>query len=136
VRRLSIRCTGPFLMRPVYGWNYDAQGLEQTKDLFDGHGINYLRLPAGVVPVYLMEGLPAGVQLVGRRFREDVILDAMAAFEQRAGLLVKQLWARQKRITWASGVDFRPRATQEASSEGAPGARRNPHQEIRNQTPR
>jgi amidase len=88
----------PFLMRPLYSWNYDAQGFAQTKDAFDGavysYGINYLGLPAGVVPVDLVEDLPAGVQLVGRRFREDVILDAMAAIEQGAGCLVKQLWAR------------------------------------------
>ena len=88
----------PFLMRPNCQWNYDAQGLEQTKDLLDalvyGYGINYLGLPAGVVPVDLVEGLPAGVQLVGRRFREDLILDAMAAVEQCAGCLVSQLWAR------------------------------------------
>jgi amidase len=88
----------PFLMRPTYPWNYDALGLAQTKDLFDAaiysYGINYLGLPAGFVPVDLVEDLPAGVQLVGRRFREDVILDAMAAIEQRAGLLVNRLWAR------------------------------------------
>ena len=73
-------------------------GFAQTKDLFDAaiysYGINYLGLPAGFVPVDLVEDLPAGVQLVGRRFREDVILDAMAAIEQRAGLLVNRLWAR------------------------------------------
>jgi amidase len=88
----------PFLMRPTYPWNYDALGLAQTKDLFDAaiysYGINYLGLPAGFVPVDLVENLPAGVQLVGRRFREDVILDAMAAIEQRTGLLVDRLWAR------------------------------------------
>ena len=88
----------PFLMRPLYSWNYDALGFAQTKDVFDAavysYGVNYLGLPAGVVPVDLVEDLPAGVQLVGRRFREDVILDAMAAIEQRAGCLVKRLWAR------------------------------------------
>ena len=88
----------PFLMRPTYPWNYDAQGAAQVKDLFDAavysYGINYLALPAGVVPIDLVEDLPAGVQLVGRRFREDTILDAMAAVEQRAGSLVEQLWAR------------------------------------------
>jgi len=88
----------PFLMRPTYPWNYDALGLMQTKDLFEsavyGYGINYLALPAGVVPLDLVEDLPAGVQLVGRRFREDVILDAMAAIEQKAGCLVNRLWAR------------------------------------------
>ncbi len=87
----------PFLMRPTYPWNYDARGFEQTKDLFDAaiysYGVNYLGLPAGVVPIDLVEGLPAGVQLVGRRFREDIILDAMEAIEQYAGSLVKRLWA-------------------------------------------
>jgi amidase len=88
----------PFLMRPTYAWNYDAQGITQAKDLFNAaiysYGINYLGLPAGVVPIDLVADLPAGIQLVGRRFREDVILDAMAAVEQRAGRLVERLWAR------------------------------------------
>jgi amidase len=87
----------PFLMRPLYPWDYDARGLAETKDLFDAavysFGINYVGLPAGVVPVDLVESLPAGVQLVGRRFREDLILDAMAAVEQRAGRLVDRLWS-------------------------------------------
>ena len=87
----------PFLMRPLYPWNYDTLGLEQIRDLWDSavysYGINYLGLPAGFVPVDLVENLPAGVQLVGRRFREDTILDAMAAIEYRAGHLVDRLWA-------------------------------------------
>jgi amidase len=87
----------PFLMRPLYRWNYDILGLEQIRDLWDSavysYGINYLGLPAGFVPVDLVENLPAGVQLVGRRFREDTILDAMAAIEHRAGHLVDRLWA-------------------------------------------
>jgi amidase len=88
----------PFLMRPTYPWNYDALGLKQTKDLFDSavysYGVNYLGLPAGVMPIDLVEDLPAGVQLVGRRFREDVILDAMAVIEQCTGCFVNRLWAR------------------------------------------
>jgi amidase len=88
----------PLLMRPLYPWNYDAQGYLCIKDMWDSaayiYGINYLGLPAGFVPVDFVKGLPAGVQLVGRRFREDVILDAMAAIEQRAGSMVERLWAR------------------------------------------
>jgi len=88
----------PFLMRPLYPWNYDALGLKETKDLFDSaiysYGVNYLGLPAGFVPVDLVDELPAGVQLVGRRFREDTILDAMTAIEQPAGCLVQRLWTR------------------------------------------
>lgn len=88
----------PFLMRPMYPWNYDTLGPEQIRDLLDAlvysYGVNYLGLPAGFMPLGLVEGLPAGAQIVGRRFREDLILDAMAEVEQRAGSLVKQLWAR------------------------------------------
>jgi amidase len=88
----------PFLMRPTFPWNYDAQGYEQTKDLFDSaiysYGINYLALPAGMAPVGLVDGLPAGVQIVGRRFREDVILDAMAVVENHVGVLARTLWER------------------------------------------
>ncbi len=86
----------PFLMRPTYPWNYDAVSYEQAHDLFNSgiysFGINYLGLPAGVVPVGLVEGLPAGVQIVGRRFREDLILDAMEAVEARVGVLAHELW--------------------------------------------
>jgi amidase len=89
----------PFLMRPTFPWNYDAQGFAQTKDLFDAaiysFGINYLGLPAGVVPVGLVEGLPAGIQIVGRRFREDLILDAMTVVEDHVGVLARTLWARE-----------------------------------------
>ena len=88
----------PFLMRPTFPWNYDAESYENTKDLFDAaiysYGINYLGLPAGVIPVGLVDGLPAGVQIVGRRFREDVILDAMAVVEGHVGVMARTLWGR------------------------------------------
>ncbi|NKB68703.1 MAG: amidase [Candidatus Latescibacteria bacterium] len=86
----------PFLMRPLYDWNYDAQGFDQVKDLFDAAiystGINYLGLPAGVIGTGLVEGRPAAVQIVGQRYREDLICDAMEAIERRNGALVHRLW--------------------------------------------
>jgi amidase len=89
----------PFLMRPTYSWNYDAESFENTKDLFDSaiysYGINYLALPAGVLPIGLVEGLPAGIQIVGRRFREDTILDAMTVVEGHVGVLARTLWGRR-----------------------------------------
>jgi amidase len=74
-----------------------AEGIRQRKysclevmDSVAGRG-----LPAGVVPIGLVEGLPAGIQIVSRRFREDLILDAMAVVEDRIGVLAKTLWARE-----------------------------------------
>jgi amidase len=88
----------PFLMRPTYPWDYDAQGKEQFRDLFEAAvysvGTNVLGLPCGVVPIGLVEGLPAGVQVIGRRYREDLVLQAMQAIESRVGVLSHRLWDR------------------------------------------
>jgi len=87
----------PFLMRPTYDWDYDAQGPEQVRDLFDAAiystGINFLGLPAGVIGMDLVAGRPAAVQIVGQRYREDLICEALSAIEGRNGILVHQLWA-------------------------------------------
>ncbi|MFM8353558.1 MAG: amidase [Gammaproteobacteria bacterium] len=89
----------PFLLRPLYGWNYDAESEANAHDLFGSAiwstGVNYLGLPAGVVPVGFAEGLPAAVQVIGRRFREDLILDALESIEDRVGVLTQQLWDRK-----------------------------------------
>jgi amidase len=89
----------PFMMRALYPWDYDARGFDETRDLFMSSiyscGINYLSLPAGVVPIGFADNLPAGVQIVGQRYREDLILDAMQAIESRVGILAHRLWARQ-----------------------------------------
>ncbi len=43
--------------------------------------------PAASVPTGVADGLPVGVQLIGRRFREDTILDAAEVLEARCGPL-------------------------------------------------
>ena len=86
-------------MRSMYPWDHDAQGFEQVRDLFLSAiysiGINYLSLPGGVVPIGFADGRPAGVQIVGRRFREDLILDAMESVEASVGILSHTLWERE-----------------------------------------
>ena len=98
----------PFLMRSMYPWDHDAQGFEQVKDLFTAAiystGVNYLGLPAGVVPIGFADGLPAGVQIIGRRYREDLILDAMEAIEASVGILTHTLWEREGRARSNPGV--------------------------------
>ncbi len=88
----------PFLMRPTFTWNFDAESEANAHDVFRAAiwsvGINYLGLPAGVLPTGMAAGMPAAVQLIGRRFREDVILDAMAAIEARVGVMTDTLWQR------------------------------------------
>jgi amidase len=49
--------------------------------------VNVLGLPACAVPVGADEGLPQGVQLIGPRFREDILLHAAQAIEARAEVL-------------------------------------------------
>lgn len=88
----------PFLMRPTYDWDYDTRGLSAVRDMFDSAiystGINYLGLPAGVIGMDLVSDRPAAIQIVGRRYREDLICDAMEAIEDRNGVLAHRLWDR------------------------------------------
>ena len=88
----------PLLMQPNYHWNYDAQSEANTHDLFQSSiyscGINYLGLPAGVFPAGEADGAPCGVQLIGRRFREDQILDVMQRVEDSLGVPAFDLWGR------------------------------------------
>ena len=49
--------------------------------------VNILGLPACSVPVGADDGLPQGVQLIGAPFREDLLLDAAQAIEDRAPVL-------------------------------------------------
>ncbi|MFI5983703.1 amidase [Streptomyces sp. NPDC051555] len=48
---------------------------------------SFVGVPAVAVPTGLVDGLPCGVQVVGRAFREDLCLDAARAIEDRLGVL-------------------------------------------------
>lgn len=88
----------PYLMRPGYPQGYD-ETFEGVKDLFDSsiysYGVNFVGMPAGFVPVDLVEGLPSGIQLIGQKWREDLVLDAMEVIENAAGVMTQKLWDRE-----------------------------------------
>ena len=87
----------PFFMRPMYDYDHD-ETFDGARDLFDAmmysYSINYMGFPAGNIPIGLVGGRPCGVQIIGRRFREDMILDAMQVVEDQVGILAHQLWER------------------------------------------
>ena len=89
----------PFYMSRLYDWDYDLQSFEACKDFVEASSyswsINYLGLPAGVIGTGLVEGRPGAVQVIGQRYREDLICDALEAIQQRCGRLTDQLWARE-----------------------------------------
>ena len=90
----------PFFLQPTPDWDCDSKSFEGIQESFHSAiystATNWLSLPAGVVPIGMIEGRPAGVQIIGRRFREDLILDAMQKIEERVGVLSKELWKREE----------------------------------------
>jgi amidase len=89
----------PFLPRPTYRPLRDTEGEEGVQEVLGAavwsYAINFVGLPAGVISPRLSR-LPGGqqptaVQIVGRRWREDLILDAMAAIEARCGRMSARL---------------------------------------------
>ncbi len=92
----------PYLMQPVGTWDNDTKNVEELGKFLNSGiyslCISWLSLPAGVVPTGMVNGLPAGVQIIGRRFREDLILNAMQVIEDQLGVLTKELWARENMV--------------------------------------
>lgn len=92
----------PFLPQPFFVPDRDIQGAEGVREVLGSalwsYSMNYMGLPAGNLPARLADlpggPVPIGVQIVGRRWREDLIVDAMIAIEDRLGALSPKLWAR------------------------------------------
>jgi amidase len=90
----------PLSVRPVPEKDADLGGEARVKELFHNDlrfmgAMNVLGLPAAVVPVGMVGGAPAGVQLIASRYREDLCLDAAATIEQGVGTLCAKLWGRK-----------------------------------------
>jgi amidase len=92
----------PFMMRKGFTWNEDAEGRAHLKDIFDASVyswlINYLGLPAAIAPAgsdsAFDNGFPISVQIVARRYREDLALDAAEVLERENGIAIHRLWRR------------------------------------------
>ncbi|RLL69208.1 amidase [Streptomyces sp. Z26] len=86
----------PLLLGPVFTQRPMAPGIESESR--EGHGFvgaalalcsvtSFVGVPAVTVAGGVFGGLPQGVQLIGRFFREDQCLDAAAVVEERVGVL-------------------------------------------------
>ena len=85
----------PLVLLPVsaeqaFAQDEDIASLESARRVIAAQAsmmaVPVLGFPAVSVPTGVAGGLPAGVQLVGRRFDEDGILDAAGVIEARAGV--------------------------------------------------
>ena len=88
----------PFRFTTTYAWDADEHGVAGLRSVLGNDvyamSMNFMGLPAGNIPANFNDGLPVGVQIVGQRFREDMILDACEAIESRIGVMAKKLFER------------------------------------------
>ncbi len=88
----------PFLPTLPFKWDRDTEGADGVREVLGAgiwsYSMNFLGLPAGNIAAGFHDGLPIGVQVVGRRFREDLILDACEAIEAKTGVMAERLWAQ------------------------------------------
>lgn len=95
----------PFLLAPFFTAGRDAEGVEGAREaLGRAHWsfiMNFTGLPAGNLPTHIADlpqgPQPIGVQIAGRRWREDLIVDAMQAIEAEIPPACTTLWARSTR---------------------------------------
>lgn len=86
----------PFRPAPPFAANRDAEGWDGVKEVLGSalysFSMNYIGQPAGNIAARFEDGLPMNVQIVGRRWREDLILDACEAIETRVGVMAERLF--------------------------------------------
>ncbi len=87
----------PFLLGPIFTSDRDAEGREGVMEVLGASiyssSMNFMGLPAGNIAAHFADDMPINVQIVGRRFREDLILNACEAIESRVGIMAERLFA-------------------------------------------
>ena len=82
----------PVAMEPPLPYGVDVEDDASVDRLYRSHVLlfatAFLGLPSVSVPIGVVGGLPTSVQIIGRRFREDQVLDAAQAIEDACGTLV------------------------------------------------
>jgi len=80
----------PVAMEPALPYGVDTESEASVDRLYRSHvflfATSYLGLPCISVPTGLVDGIPMGVQIIGPRFREDMVLAAAQALEDGCGL--------------------------------------------------
>ncbi|HBB85388.1 MAG TPA: amidase [Sulfitobacter sp.] len=92
----------PFLLAPFFTAGRDTEGPEGVREVLGkAHWsfiMNFTGLPAGNIPTHIARlasgPQPIGVQIAGRRWREDLIVDAMQAIEKEIPPVCGALWDR------------------------------------------
>jgi amidase len=86
----------PLLLLPVsaeqaFPQDLDVENVKSNRRVMEAQwpmlSIPLLGFPAISVPTSVVDGVPVGVQILGRKFREDTILDAAEVIEARADVV-------------------------------------------------
>lgn len=82
---------GPTWTQPPFELGFDIANRESALQVLELFRFvlpaNLLGLPAASVPTKVVNGLAMGAQVISRRLREDVVLDAAQAIEDTCGIL-------------------------------------------------
>ena len=79
----------PTCTEQAFEQNADVRNVEGMRRVMQNNwsmmAISLLGFPAAAIPTGVVNGLPVGVQVMGRRFREDMVLDTCAVLEAGFG---------------------------------------------------
>ncbi|MFI0790107.1 amidase [Streptomyces lydicus] len=82
---------GPVFTDPPFAPGEEARDTESHRRVQNAlrlcSATSFVGVPAVAVPTGVVDGLPYGVQLIGRSYREDLCLEAAEAVERRLGVL-------------------------------------------------